>query len=144
MNLRSQRKLASKILDVGIDRVWIDPDRVEDVSKAITREDIKALVKEGAISAQVKKGVSRGRIRKKHSQKKKGQRKGQGSRKGKKTARSPKKKNWIRKIRAIRDELKKLKAEGKIEEKEYRRLYRQVKGNVFQSRRHLREHIVKT
>ena len=35
-NLTSQRRLASQILKVGRNRVWIDPARVEDVEGAIT------------------------------------------------------------------------------------------------------------
>ncbi|MFQ5836639.1 MAG: 50S ribosomal protein L19e, partial [Candidatus Bathyarchaeia archaeon] len=41
MSLRSQRRLAAEILKVGEGRVWIDPDRTEDVEAAITREEIR-------------------------------------------------------------------------------------------------------
>lgn len=143
MNLRSQRRIAAKILKVSESRVFLEPEKAEDISKSITREDIKALVEEGAISAKKEKGISKGRLRKKLAQKKKGQRKEQGSRKGKKGARTPKKKFWIRKVRALRDELKKLKEEGKVEKREYRKFYKQIKGNLFQSRRHLKEHVEK-
>jgi large subunit ribosomal protein L19e len=45
------------------------------------------------------------------------------------------------KIRAIRDELKKMREGKEITPTEYRVLYVQAKGNLFQSRRHLREQI---
>ncbi|MEM4347454.1 MAG: 50S ribosomal protein L19e [Candidatus Altiarchaeota archaeon] len=139
MNLSLQRKLAAKILKVGINRIYISPEKKEEVSKAITRDDIRALIKDGLISVRKEKGTSRVRVRKIKEQKRKGRRKGHGSRKGKKGARTPRKEIWISKVRALRDELKKLKKEGKIDRKEYRKLYRQIKGNIFKSRRHLRE-----
>ena len=40
MNLTSQRKLAAAVLDCGVYRVWIDPERADEVSMAITREEI--------------------------------------------------------------------------------------------------------
>lgn len=143
MNLRSQRNIAAKILKVGTTKVFMNPEREEDVSKAITRDDIRALIDEGVISVKKYNGRSASRVRKALAQKKKGRRKGRGSKKGKSGARTPKKEVWISKVRALRDELRKQKEEGKVDEKEYRKLYRQIKGNLFQSRRHLREQIDK-
>ncbi|RLI07420.1 50S ribosomal protein L19e, partial [Candidatus Bathyarchaeota archaeon] len=51
MSLKSQRRLAASILNVGVNRVWIDPERIEDVDVAITREEIKKLIHEGVIKA---------------------------------------------------------------------------------------------
>ena len=39
MNLRNQRRISSKILDAGQHRVWIDPQRLAEVSR---EEDTKA------------------------------------------------------------------------------------------------------
>lgn len=141
MNLRTQKRIASKVLKVGVTRVLINSEFEEDVSEAITREDIRILISKGAISARPKKGVSKGRARARNKQKRKGRRKGQGSRGGTKGARTPKKRSWITKIRAIRDELQKLKEGGLVNESVYRKLYRQAKGNLFHSRRHLREYV---
>lgn len=91
MDLSTQKRLAADILKVGVNRVWIDPDRVDEVARAITRESIKKLIKEGAIKAKQKKGISRYRARKIAMQKKKGRRRGKGSIKGAKGARMPKK-----------------------------------------------------
>ena len=38
-NLTSQRRLAAQILKVGQNRVWINPEKIDDVEGAITRED---------------------------------------------------------------------------------------------------------
>lgn len=141
MNLSVQKRIAAEVLDVGIGRIWIAPERMEDISKAITREDIRHYIADGAIIAKPKKGISKGRIQKRASQRKKGRQKGHGHRSGKKGARTPKKTNWIKKIRALRDELNNLKEKNEINATTYRRLYRQAKGNMFHSRRHLREYI---
>ena len=75
-NVRNQKKLASKIFGSGIGRVWIDPSSCEKVSEAITREDIKKLIKEKIIKLKLKKGVSKGRSRLKSIKIKYGHRKG--------------------------------------------------------------------
>ncbi|MCX6695670.1 MAG: 50S ribosomal protein L19e [Candidatus Altiarchaeota archaeon] len=141
MNLLSQKNLAAKIMKVGATRVQFNPERLEDVAGALTREDIRGLIKSGAINAKQKKGNSRGRIRFKNEQKAKGRSKGHGNRTGKKTARTPPKTKWINKIRALRNELRKMRDEKVIEPGMYRKLYLQAKGNLFQSRRHLRESV---
>lgn len=141
MNLSTQKRLAAEILDVGASRVWIDPAMADEVSKAITRDDIRHYISRGAIVVEEKKGNSRGRFRKKAAKKAKGRSRGHGKRTGKKGARTPKKEAWMNKVRALRDELKKIKEEKKIKDTEYRKTYRKIKGNLYHSRRHLREQL---
>ncbi len=133
VDVKIQRKLAAKVLKVGVHRVKINPEKMEDVSFAVTRRDIQGLIKSKVIKKRNVKGTSRARARVLHLKKKRGQRKGLGSRKGKKTARMPRKRTWINKIRALRKHLRKLKEEGYIDVKTYRLLYRRAKGNVFRS-----------
>ena len=97
--------------------MWIDPEKLTEVKEAITKEDIRSLIKDKIIRKKPKVGVSRGRARKKAVQKKKGRRKGAGSRKGKTTARLPRKKSWINRIRAQRKLLQSLKEKEKISTK---------------------------
>lgn len=141
MNLRSQRKLAAKVLKVGANRIRIASDAQEAVAEAITRDDIRELVGAKSITVKAKVSNSRGRIRKRISQKVKGRHRGAGKRKGSANSRNKDKRRWIIRIRTLRDELNKLKAKGILGGGLYRRLYRQAKGNLFHSRRHLREHI---
>ena len=141
MNLTSQKRLAAKLLKAGKTRVKFNVERIEDVAGALTREDVRSLIKSGAITALQKKGNSRGRIRFRKEQKSKGRGKGQGLRTGKKTARTPSKKKWMGKVRALRHELRKMRSEKVVEGTLYRTLYRQIKGNLFSSRRHLRESV---
>ncbi len=137
MNLSLQRRLAAEILKCGTERVWISPEHAELVAKAITREDIRRLIEKGIIRKKQKKGTSRGRARVLAEKKRKGRRRGPGSRKGKKTARMPRKRLWIMRIRALRKLLRKLKEEQKITRREYRRLYMLAKGGFFRSKAHL-------
>lgn len=137
MNLALQKRIAAKILKCSEDRVWFNPSSLEDIKEAITRQDIRLLIKKGAIKKKQKKGISKVRSKKKKLQKKKGRQKGHGSRKGKKTARLPKKEAWMMKIRAQRKVLRMLKEKNLLDEKTYRRLYRKATGGVFRSKKHL-------
>lgn len=131
MNLRNKKRLAAEVLKVGKSRVWIDPEKIEDVEGVITREEIRKLIHEDVIRVLPKKGISRGRARKIHDKRKSGLKRGAGSRKGKKTARSPKKTVWANKIRAIRTHLRTLKTRRIIQKNAYRKLYALSKSGVF-------------
>ena len=91
MNLRTQRKLAAKVLNCGVNRVWIDPERTDEISMAITREEIRKLVHEKAIVALRENSQSRARARLLSAKKKKGRRIGPGSKKGKNSLLFPEK-----------------------------------------------------
>lgn len=137
MNLKNQRRMAAQILKCGVNRVWVDPTRLEDIEDAITRADIRSLIKSGAIQKRQKKGVSRVRARYHETQKVKGRRRGLGSREGAKYARNPRKALWIQTIRPLRQLLRDLKNTGKIDAKTYRRFYIQAKGGMFKNKAHL-------
>jgi large subunit ribosomal protein L19e len=143
MDLKLQKRLASEILGVGIGKVYIDPDRMDDVKQAITRQDIRSLIRDGAIKKRPEKGSSRGRIRKRIVQRRKGRRKGPGHRKGTENARYPKKERWMGKVRAQRRFLKRMRDKEILPTFEYRKLYRRVKGGFFRSVAHLKLHMKK-
>lgn len=140
-DLRNQRRLAAAVLGCGEGRVWIDPLHADAVAEAVTRQDIRGLVKKGYIRAAQKAGTSRSRARLLAIQKESGRRKGPGSRKGAKGARSPRKAKWIRTIRPIRATLKDLRESGKVSPSVYRIYYRKAKGGVFRSKNHLISHM---
>lgn len=141
MKLSTQRRLAAEILGIGLNRVWIDPARAPDVAAAITREDIRRLIHGGAIGARPELGVSRARARERALKRKKGRRRGPGSRRGAARARLPKKLAWIRTVRPLRAMLKELREKGAIDARQYRRLYRMVKGGTIESKAHLRTYL---
>jgi len=140
-DLTNQRRMAAEILKCGENRVWLNPDREDEVSDCITRADIRTAVASGLIKAKPKKGISKARTRHSAEQKSKGRRKGPGSRKGTSNARQSDKSKWIATIRPIRDELKTLRAEGKITPSVYRLYYRKAKGGVYKNRRNLKAHM---
>ena len=133
MSLRNQRMLASKILKTGKNNVWIDPERMDDVDGAITREEIRKLIHDKVIRRRPKQGTSRGRARLLHEKKKRGLRKGPGSRTGSSGTRNPRKKTWEILIRRIRLRLKILRERRIIRRDSYRRLYLLAKGGTFSS-----------
>jgi len=141
MDVKTQRRLAAKILKVGVNRVKVDPDSLSDLSLAITREDVKRHIDDGNIKKRKIKGVSRGRARAVAVKKKRGQRVGPGSRKGPKYSRLSSKQRWTNKIRAQRKYLMQLRDEGYIDTLSYRKLYLQAKGGLFRSVRYLRTYI---
>jgi large subunit ribosomal protein L19e len=132
-DLKSQRRLASQIMKIGQNRVWIDPEKVDDADTAITRVEIRKLIHEGVIRALPEKGVSRARARVLHLKKKKGRRSGIGTKTGSPGARVSRKEAWMSKIRALRKKLRALKTKKIITEKAYRELYRMASSGRFSS-----------
>lgn len=141
MDLKNQRRMAAELLGCGENRVWIDPNRSEDVADAITRADIRTAIASGSIKAVPKTGISKGRTRHNQAQRRKGRQRGPGSRKGRAGARTPRKSAWIQTIRPIRATLRELRDEGKIPRNVYREFYMKAKGGMFKSRAHVLSHL---
>jgi len=126
---------------VGESRVWIDPEKIDYVEAAITRDEIRKLIHEKVVKALPKKGVSRARARVLKQKRKKGLRRGAGGKSGPKTSKIPKKRVWINRIRPIRKKLAELKETRAITESVYRKLYDMSESGVFQSRADLERYI---
>lgn len=133
MSLKAQKRMAAEILKCGENRVYFEPYLIDEIQLAITREDVRSLIKEGIIRKKYKKGISKYRKNLHHQKKKKGRARGLGKRKGTKHARSPKKKAWMKRIRPQRRELKKLRDRKLITAAIYRKLYKNAKGGMFNS-----------
>lgn len=140
-DLFSQKKLAAKLLKVGVTRVWMDPAGGEEIATAITREDIRGLIEKGVIKRRPMVGISRGRARARDEKRANGHQKGHGNRRGAKGARTPKKELWMKRIRAQRKLLKSLRGEKALEAGSYRKLYRKAKGGEFRNVAHLKSYI---
>lgn len=123
---------------MGRNRVWIDPERIDEVEAAITREEIKKLIHEKVIKPTPEKSVSRSRARLLHEKKKRGLRRGPGKRS---RSRMSEKEIWIRKIRALRKRLRELKEKRIITESTYRQFYKMAKSGVFKSSAELERRI---
>ena len=122
----------------GKSRVKFEESQLSEIKEAITRGDIKKLIKQGIINYDKSAMQSRSRARQKAIQKSKGRQKGQGSRKGSKYARSPRKLNWMIKIRLQREFLNELKEKEIITSKVYHMLREKAKGGYFRSKRHIK------
>ncbi|OIO66314.1 hypothetical protein AUJ68_01170 [Candidatus Woesearchaeota archaeon CG1_02_57_44] len=136
MDLRIQKRLASSVLGCSPKRVKLTPS--DELKEAITKDDIRALVRKGGILRVQKSGVSGGRSRKTAGQKSKGRRQGHGSRSGKAGSRLGRKESWIARIRAQREFLKGLRERKTISDADYKTLYRKSGGGFFRSVRHMK------
>jgi large subunit ribosomal protein L19e len=128
MNLKSIKRVASRILKVGISRIKINAktkEEKEELEKVATGKDIYKLIERGIIVVKREFLKRRKEKEKKHV------------RKGGKYSIVDRKRKWINKIRPIRRLLKQLKEKGKIDNKTYRMLYRLAKGGYFENRSHL-------
>jgi len=143
MNLKQKKTIASKLLKCGINRIWFDPEKNQDIQKALTKADVRKLINEKTIKKKQKTGVSRARANKILIQKKKGQRKGPGKKKGKIGTRAKRKTLWIKQIRAIRRELLILKEKNEINKKQYRKLYHLGNAGVLKTRAYTRLYVSK-
>ncbi|MEM4090332.1 MAG: 50S ribosomal protein L19e [Thermoplasmatales archaeon] len=132
--LLAQKRMAASILKVGTTRVWMDVKSIDEISEAVTRDDVRRLIKRNVIQKRPEKGNSRGRIRAANLQRRKGRRKGQGSRKGTRNAREPRKRRWVKTIRGMRKVLRELRDSGKITKGNYRDYYKKIKGGTFRSK----------
>lgn len=129
-NASKQKKLAAKILKSGESRIWVSPELGAKLEAAITRQDIRNLIRKGKIKKlPAKKNPAHIGARRQNI----------GSRKGAKGARVGKKDMWFRVVRPQRKMLKELRP--KLVEGAYRKLYRLVKGSAFRSRAHLMTYV---
>ena len=138
MRLKSQKRLAANVLKVGENRIVFDKERLDDIKEAITKADIRELIRENVIIAKKVRGNSRARARKRLKQYRKGRRRGEGSRKGKSGARLPRKKRWVNRVRSQRSLLQLLKEKNVISSNDFRNVYNKINGGFFRSKRHIK------
>jgi|YelNatPaOPRAMG01_1025707.scaffolds.fasta_scaffold00360_26 large subunit ribosomal protein L19e len=141
VTLAPQKRMAARLMKVGQSRVWMDTKSYEDISEAVTKEDIRKLIKRNVIQKRQEKGNSRGRNAKAKAQRNKGRRRGPGSRKGTRNAREPRKERWMKNVRSMRRELKQLRDSGKMSKSDYRNYYLKIKGGIFRDKAALLLHI---
>jgi large subunit ribosomal protein L19e len=128
------RRLAATIMGVGENRIWFDPAQIGRILEALTRDDVRGLIKEGAIKAEPARGVSRFSARKRAEGKRVGRRRGHGSRKGTAAARAHPKTVWMAKVRLQRKILRNLSANSEIKPEGVRSVYGMIKGNAFRGK----------
>ncbi len=144
MKLNKLKETASKVMTAGKQKLKINLDKYkenkEDVDKAITRQDVRDLVKKGVVYKETDTGHSRGRARKLLAQKKLKRKKGPGKKRGTPKARNNQNSHNL-KIRGLKKKLRELKAEDKLKDKKYSKLYLMIKGNYFRGKKHLEDYV---
>jgi len=130
MKVDLKKKLAARVLGVGKEKIVFDTARIQEIKEAITRQDIKTLFEDGAISMKDRKG-------KRKIIKRKWRRKG-----GKiKKVVGRRKKKYITIVRKQRAFLKIAKNKKIIDAKKHKELRDKVKTKAFKSLAHLKENL---
>lgn len=136
-----QKRLAAEILKCSPKRITYKSDDLPRIREAITKFDVRNLIKQGLIKKEQVKGVSRARAKKAQIQRRKGRKTGHGSRKAKATARLKPKDAWIARARAQRGLLKRMRNSGLLSTTNFRALYLKIKGGFFRSRNHIKLYV---
>ncbi len=128
MNLKKKKELAAKALDVGKNRICFNPESLNDIKEAITKQDIKTLYEEGIITIKPISGRRKVIKRKR--------RRGPGKIKMKVKHR---KQDYVKITKKLRKYLKQLK--NKIPRETYYELRKKIKMKAFRDITHFKEYI---
>ncbi len=127
MNLGNRKSLAAKTLKIGKKRIKFVKSRVKEIKDAITKEDIRGLVEDGAIEIQ---GV-RGR---KTNISRKNQR---GTGKIKKKV-NKRKQEYVKITRKLRKYTKEMFNQGKLNKEEVKEIRKRIRNRAFKSTTNLK------
>ena len=140
MSIQLTRRIAAELLKRGESAIRIKPTALPDAEKAITRDDVRALIGSGSVYAlQEKSNQSRYSkvLREKRNQ---GRKRGRGRRKGTAKARGATIR-YEKKVRGQRRVLAALKKDKTINNEQYKKFYALVKGGNFMTKASLLGHI---
>ncbi|UCD20870.1 MAG: 50S ribosomal protein L19e [archaeon] len=123
---QAQKQMAARVMKVGVNKVYFDPERMDDIKEAVTKQDIVTLIKDKAIKKRPIRGVKKRAHKKKLERKKKGRRRGVGKVRKRVNKR---KQTYVKKIRKIRDYLQKVKP--LIPKEEFLKIKKLIKGGYI-------------
>ncbi len=142
MSIELTRRIAARELGRGESKVRIKKDGLEDAVKAITADDVRAMIKSGKIYAVPEKHNVSFRSKAIRVKKMKGRKRGPGSRRG--TTKARMSVDYKKRIRGQRRVLKILKRDKTIDNETFKRFYLLVKGGTFANKGSLINHIKST
>ena len=128
--LDKRKALASKVLGIGKNKIRFDSNNLASIKEAITKQDIRDLYKEGFITIKVTIGRRR-KIKRKT-------RIGPGKIRVKVKTR---KRDYVRITRKLRNYLRELRNQGKINSEVYWQLRKKIKSRYFKSKAYLKEYL---
>lgn len=129
MNLSKKKSLAARTLGVGVARIKFNSNSLNEIKEAITKQDIRDLVANKAIFVSEITGRKAIKPRK---------RKRAGSIRMRPNNR---KRDYMILTRKLRSYLSEIKKHGKISNEEFSSLRKGIRGKIFRSKAHLKEHI---
>jgi len=130
MNLRTKKALAIKTLGVGKERIVFIESRKEEIKEAITKQDIRDLVAEGAIIIKEVKG--RKKVKKRKNKR--------GTGKIKKTV-NTRKRDYVIMTRKLRKYLKAVKESLGLSREEIKDTRNRIRNKTFRSKAVLKEYL---
>ncbi len=139
MSVKLTRRVASDIMKRGETSIRIKPSAMDDAKKAITREDVKDLIKKGSIYAIVEKHNASKYGKELKKKRAEGRKRGPGRKKGTKKARGTA--SHMKRMRSQRRILAALKTDNTIDNEQYKTFYALVKGGTFQTKATLLNYI---
>merc|ERR1712196_307202 len=135
VSLKLQKRLAAEVLKCGKGKVWLDPNEVNEISMANSRQNIRKLVKDGFVIRKPENIHSRSRARLSAAAKAKGRHTGYGKRRGTREARLPTSLLWMRRMRVLRRMLRKYRDAKKIDKEKAEKLREKAIAEQYDSRR---------
>ena len=136
--MKSKKRLAAEILKTSPQKIKFEEAALAEITKAITRSDIRGLIAVGKISEHKYALRSRAGARHRKEQRRKGRQSGKGSKKGSQFSIVDRKTTWINRIRVQRDFLKELRDRKLLSSHNYHSLYNKSKGGYFRNKRHIK------
>lgn len=133
MSIKFTKRVASQILGRGENALRMRPESMEEIRKAITRDDVRKLIQSGAVTAIKPKWE----LHKPAKQEKR--KRGRGKRRG--SAKARRGRVWEKKVRSQRLLIKRLKYMKKVDNATFKRYYLLIKGNQFPDKRSLLLHL---
>ena len=129
MNLSKKKKLAKRTLNVGEDRIVFLESRLEEIKNAITKQDIRDLLKSGAIIIKERKG-------RKKVQRKRSRSVGNIRQNAKK-----KKREYIILTRKLRRYLKDQLSKGKLSKEQFKDIRKKIRNREFRSTSYIKDYV---